>query len=42
MAQQIAMPRIGVSYGVHSVDVLQSYQPLAIVDSIYQLQEFLC
>jgi phosphoglycolate phosphatase len=42
MAQQIAMPRIGVSYGVHSVDVLQSYQPLAIVDNVYQLQEILC
>jgi phosphoglycolate phosphatase len=42
MAQQIAMPRIGVSYGVHSVDTLQTYQPLAIVDSLYQLQEFLC
>ena len=42
MAQQIAMPRIGVSYGVHSVDVLQSYLPLVIVDNVYQLQEILC
>ena len=42
MAQQIAMPRIGVSYGVHSVDVLQTYQPLVIVDNVYQLQEILC
>ncbi len=42
MAQRLAMPRIGVSYGVHSVEVLQSYQPLAIVDSAYQLQELLC
>ncbi len=41
MAQQIAMPRIAVSYGVHSVDVLQSYQPRAVVDSVYQLADYL-
>lgn len=41
MAQQLAMPRIGVSYGVHAVDVLQAYQPLAIVDSVYQLHDYL-
>ncbi|HNN27727.1 MAG TPA: HAD-IA family hydrolase, partial [Agitococcus sp.] len=41
MAQALKMPRIAVSYGVHSKDMLQSYQPLAIVDSIYQLQDYL-
>jgi len=42
MAQQLNMPRIGVTYGVHSVDILQSYQPLAIVNDVYQLQQYLC
>lgn len=41
MAQQLAMPRIGVAYGVHSVDVLQSYQPRAIAHSVYQLSDYL-
>lgn len=37
MAQLIEMPRIGVSYGVHSVAQLQYYRPLAVVDSISTL-----
>lgn len=41
MAQAIAMPRIAVSYGVHEADVLRTYQPLAIVDSVYQLHDYL-
>ncbi len=41
MAQRIGMPRIGVSYGVHTPEVLQQYQPLAIVDSVAQLQALL-
>lgn len=41
MAQKLAMPRLGVSYGVHSIDTLQQYQPLAIVDSLYQLHDYL-
>ena len=41
MAQAIAMPRIGVTYGVHEAQVLQHYQPLAIVDSVYQLHDYL-
>lgn len=41
MAQKIAMPRLAVSYGVHSVDTLQTYQPLAIVDNLYQLHDYL-
>ncbi|WP_017402461.1 HAD-IA family hydrolase, partial [Acinetobacter sp. TG19627] len=28
MAQNLNMPRIGVSYGVHSIETLQQYQPL--------------
>lgn len=34
MAQRASMPRIGVSYGVHSVASLQRFEPLAIVDTI--------
>lgn len=34
MAQRIAMPRIGVSYGVHSAERLQQYQPLAVVRDV--------
>lgn len=41
MAQKIAMPRLAVSYGVHSVDTLQTYQPIAIVDNLYQLHDYL-
>ena len=32
MAQQIEMPRIAVSYGAHSIDRLQAYQPLLSID----------
>lgn len=41
MAQRINMPRIGVSYGVHSVDVLKSFEPIMIVDNIQQLHQAL-
>lgn len=41
MAQNIAMPRVGVSYGVHSVAVLQQYQPLAIAHDVSQLHQTL-
>ncbi len=41
MAQNIAMPRVGVSYGVHSVEVLQRYQPLTIAHDVPSLHEFL-
>jgi phosphoglycolate phosphatase len=41
MAQNIAMPRVGVSYGVHSVEVLQRYQPLTIADDVPSLHDFL-
>ena len=41
MAQRINMPRIGVSYGVHSVEVLELFAPVAIVDSVEKLSEIL-
>lgn len=41
MAQRLAMPRLAVSYGVHGIDVLKQYQPLAIVDNLYQLHDYL-
>ena len=41
MAQNINMPRIGVSYGVHSIDVLERFAPVAIVDSVRELREIL-
>ena len=37
MAQRIAMPRIGVSYGVHTAERLQQYQPLAVVSQMAEL-----
>lgn len=40
MAQRLDMPRIGVSYGVHSVEVLQRYQPLMIARNIADLHDF--
>ena len=40
MAQTIEMPRLAVSYGVHSIDTLKQYQPMAIVDSLYQLHDY--
>lgn len=41
MAKNIAMPRVGVSYGVHSVDVLQSFNPLSIAHDVEALHDFL-
>ena len=41
MAQNIAMPRVGVSYGVHTIDVLQRFNPLTIADNIDHLHQFL-
>ena len=40
MAQNLNMQRIGVSYGVHSVETLQQYQPLTIVSSIQDLHGY--
>ncbi|SPL70260.1 HAD-IA family hydrolase [Acinetobacter stercoris] len=41
MARNITMPRVGVSYGVHSVDVLNKYQPLTIAHDVGDLHQFL-
>ncbi|ENU79407.1 hypothetical protein F975_02651 [Acinetobacter sp. ANC 3789] len=41
MAQNLEMPRVGVSYGVHSVDVLQQYKPLMIADDVTALHHYL-
>ncbi|MFW2013619.1 HAD-IA family hydrolase [Acinetobacter bereziniae] len=41
MAQKIAMPRVGVSYGVHSVDVLKTFNPLMIANNVTVLHQFL-
>ncbi|WP_179998736.1 HAD family hydrolase [Acinetobacter sp. YH12239] len=41
MALNIRMPSVGVTYGVHLPEVLQQYHPLAVVDSIDELHQFL-
>ncbi|WP_173911678.1 HAD-IA family hydrolase [Acinetobacter sp. Marseille-Q1618] len=41
MAKNIAMPSIGVSYGVHSIEVLQSFHPLNIAHDVGALHQFL-
>ncbi|ENW97087.1 hypothetical protein F903_00910 [Acinetobacter sp. NIPH 298] len=41
MAQNLNMHRIGVSYGVHSIETLQRYQPLAIAHNVQELQDYL-
>ncbi|WDZ50856.1 HAD-IA family hydrolase [Acinetobacter vivianii] len=41
MAQNLSMPRIGVSYGVHSIETLQQYQPLTIAHNVQDLHGYL-
>ena len=41
MAQNIAMPRVGVSYGVHTAAVLQQFNPLTIANDVAALHRFL-
>jgi phosphoglycolate phosphatase len=41
MAQSINMPRIGVSYGVHSIGQLNQHNPVAIIDSPIELLNWL-
>ena len=41
MAQNIVMPKVGVSYGVHSVEVLSKFNPLAIADDVAMLHQTL-
>ena len=37
MAQAIAMPRVGVTHGVHGRDVLSQFAPKAIIDTMPEL-----
>jgi phosphoglycolate phosphatase len=39
MARTANMPRIAVSYGVHSVEVLENYQPKAVIDKFFELKK---
>lgn len=41
MARNIGMPALAVSYGVHSTDRLMKHHPLACLDDITQLPDFL-
>lgn len=41
MAQAIDMPRIGITHGVHGAAELMRHQPIAVVDSLRTLKEFL-
>lgn len=41
MAENLNMPRIGVSYGVHSIETLQQYQPLTIAYNVQDLHAYL-
>lgn len=38
MAQQAGIPRVGVTHGVHGLDVLATFEPIAIVDDLHQLK----
>ena len=41
MSRRAGMPAIAVSYGVHPLERLQTYQPLACLDNIRELQDWL-
>lgn len=41
MAQQLNMRRVGVTFGVHDIATLTQFQPVALVDEIQQLHQFL-
>ncbi|PKI16106.1 HAD-IA family hydrolase [Colwellia sp. 12G3] len=41
MAQTAGIDRIGITLGVHDRDILNNYQPIAIVDSLAELQQLL-
>jgi phosphoglycolate phosphatase len=41
MAQAAGIDRIGITLGVHNREVLSHYQPIAIVDSLVELQQLL-
>jgi len=41
MAQAAGIDRIGITLGVHNREILNHYQPIAIVDSLVELQQLL-
>ncbi|MFO8142965.1 MAG: HAD hydrolase-like protein, partial [Marinobacter sp.] len=41
MARRIGMPAIGVEWGVHKRDVLEQYDPHAVVSSVEELRRVL-
>ena len=41
MAQNIAMPSVGVTYGVHSATVLAQFNPRALVNNVAELKQSL-
>ena len=41
MAQNIAMPRVGVSYGVHTPETLAQFNPIAIAADVKSLHQLL-
>ena len=41
MAQAAGIDRIGITLGVHDRDILSHYQPIAVVDSLVELQQLL-
>ncbi|WP_163122405.1 HAD-IIIA family hydrolase [Acinetobacter portensis] len=41
MARNIVMPRVGVTYGVHTVETLTLFEPLTIAQDVKELHEFL-
>ena len=41
MAMNARIPSVGVSWGVHDVARLRAYKPMAIVDSLQELTEFM-
>lgn len=41
MAQQIGMPSIGVSYGMHSVERLNTFNPVIVADKFVQIEDWL-
>ena len=41
MAQAAGIDSIGITLGVHDREILTQYQPVAIVDSLAQLQQLL-
>ena len=41
MAQRIAMPSVGVSYGAHAVERLVRWRPLQVIDAFAELEDVL-